>query len=90
MKKIALLVCLLTVMLGCSGPQQWYRPDTVNAGGLSYDSGHSTYGTVGVEGEIGNPEHGVRMEVFGMLAHEDGENSLGGGVSFEIPIGKAK
>lgn len=84
MKRLICVIALL--MMGCSGLQQWYRPDTVNAGGLSYNHGHSTYGTVGVEGELGNPEHGVRMEVYGILAHEDGENSFGGGVDFSIPI----
>jgi hypothetical protein len=87
MQKILIILTLLTLGMGCKGSEHFWRPDSLYTEHSTYD-GDQLYNEVGVSGELGNK--GVRMDLFAASyadMHGGRDNSAGGGIRFEIPIG---
>ena len=88
MKKL-LALCLLALSMGCVGNKYRWKPDSISVGQGTFNFPNSTYYEIGLSGEIAN-SGGIRFDIFSIAsfsAHGDRNHSVGGGFSFEIPIG---
>ncbi len=85
-----LTLAALVLCVGCAGPKSFWKPDSLYTEHSTYD-GDQLYNEVGVSGELGGSD--IRMDIFAITytdMHDGRDRSIGGGVRFEIPIGKKR